>query len=66
MAQCLGFDLPAELGCAFDQSDGSRSGPARSEDVQLRQLVAVPVDVAKSVAKVTACDFSGRTLLPPC
>lgn len=38
---------------------------ARSEDVPLRQLVAVPVDVGKSVARLKACDFSGRTLLPP-
>ena len=39
---------------------------ARSEDVPLRQLVAVPVDVGKSSAKVKVCDFSGRTLLAPC
>ncbi|MPY85762.1 MAG: transposase, partial [Actinophytocola sp.] len=38
---------------------------ARSEDVSLRRLVAVPVDVGKSSAKLKACDFSGRTLLPP-
>jgi transposase len=39
---------------------------ARSEDVPLRQLVAVAVDVGKSSAKVQACDFSGRMLLAPC
>jgi hypothetical protein len=39
---------------------------ARSEDVPLRQLVAVAVDVGKSSAVVQACDFSGRTLLAPC
>ena len=39
---------------------------ARSEDVPLRQLVAVPVDVGKFSAKLQACDFSGRTLLAPC
>lgn len=39
---------------------------ARSEDVPLRQLVAVPVDVGKSSAMVQACDFSGRVLMVPC
>lgn len=39
---------------------------ARNEDVPLRRLVAVPVEVGKSSAKVKACDFSGRTLMPPC
>ncbi len=38
---------------------------ARSEDVPLRQLVAVPVDVGKSSAMLKACDFSGRVLMPP-
>jgi hypothetical protein len=37
---------------------------ARSEDVPLRQLVAVPVDVGKSSAMVMACDFAGRVLMP--
>jgi transposase len=37
---------------------------ARSEDVPLRQLVAVPVDVGKSSAMVMACDFTGRTIMP--
>lgn len=39
---------------------------ARSEDVPLRQLVAVAVDVGKSTAKLKVCDFSGRILLPSC
>lgn len=38
---------------------------ARREDVPLRLLVAVPVDVGKSSAMVRACDFSGRVLMPP-
>jgi transposase len=37
---------------------------ARTEDVPLRQLVAVPVDVGKSSAMVMACDFTGRTIMP--
>lgn len=36
---------------------------ARTEDVPLRQLVAVPVDVGKSSAMVMACDFTGRTIM---
>lgn len=39
---------------------------ARSEDVPLRQLIAVAVDVGKSSAKLKSCDFTGRVLLPPC
>jgi hypothetical protein len=38
---------------------------ARTEDAPLRQLVAVPVDVGKSSAMVMACDFTGRTIMPP-
>lgn len=37
---------------------------ARTEEVPLRQLIAVPVDVGKSSAMVMACDFTGRVLLP--
>jgi transposase len=37
---------------------------ALTEDVPLRQLVAVPVDVGKSSAVVMACDFTRRTLMP--
>jgi transposase len=37
---------------------------ARTEQVPLRELVAVPVDVGKSSAMVMACDFTGRVLLP--
>lgn len=36
---------------------------ARTEEVPLRQLVAVPVDVGKSSAMTMACDFTGRVLL---
>jgi transposase len=37
---------------------------AMTEDVPLRQLVAVPVDVGKSSAMVMACDFTRRTIMP--
>ena len=37
---------------------------SRTEEVPLRELVAVPVDVGKSSAMVMACDFTGRVLLP--
>jgi hypothetical protein len=37
---------------------------ARTEDVPLWQLVAVPVDVGKSSAMVMACDFTLRTIMP--
>ena len=37
---------------------------ARSEDVPLRQLIAVPVDVGKSSAAVMAVDFTGRAVMP--
>ena len=37
---------------------------ARSEDVPLRQLIAVAVDVGKSSAAVMACDFAGRPVMP--
>jgi transposase len=37
---------------------------ARCEDVPLRRLIAVPVDVGKSVAVVMACDFAGRVVMP--
>ena len=37
---------------------------ARTEEVPLRQLVAVPVDVGKSSAMVMACDFTRRVLMP--
>ncbi len=38
----------------------------RTEEVPLRELIAVAVDVGKSspVAMAIACDFSGRVLLP--
>ena len=36
---------------------------ARSEDVPLRRLIAVPVDVGKSSAAVMACDFAGRVVM---
>ena len=36
---------------------------ARTEEVPLRELIAVPVDVGKSSAMVMACDFTGRVLL---
>ena len=42
----------------------SRSWTARTAEVPLRQLVAVPVDVGKSMAMLMACDFTGRVLLP--
>jgi transposase len=34
------------------------------QDVPLRQMVAVPVDVGKTTAMLMACDFSRRVLLP--
>jgi transposase len=34
------------------------------QDVPLRQVVAVPVDVGKTTAMLMACDFSRRVLLP--
>jgi hypothetical protein len=34
------------------------------EEVPLRELVAVPVDVGKSSVMVMACDFTGRVLMP--
>ncbi len=37
---------------------------ARTEDLPLRQLVAVPVDVGKSSAMVMACDFARRMVMP--
>jgi transposase len=37
---------------------------ARTAEVPLRQLVAVPVDVGKTSAMMMACDFTGRVLLP--
>ena len=37
---------------------------ARTEEVPLRELIAVPVDVGKSSAMVMACDFTGRVLMP--
>lgn len=49
----------------FVQTVVSLSGwTARTEDVPLRQLVAVPVDVGKSSAMVMACDFTRRMLMP--
>jgi transposase len=42
----------------------SQGWTARTEDVPLRQLVAVPVDVGKSAAMVMACDFTRRTIMP--
>jgi hypothetical protein len=47
---------------AIDEQALART--ARTEDVPLRQLVAVPVDVGKSSAMVMACDFTGRTIMP--
>jgi transposase len=40
------------------------SWTARSAEVPLRQLVAVPVDVGKATAMLMACDFTGRVLVP--
>jgi hypothetical protein len=37
---------------------------ARTEEVPLRELIAVPVDAGKSSAMVMACDFTGRVLMP--
>jgi transposase len=37
---------------------------ARTEEVPLRELIAVPVDVGKSSAMVMACDFTGRVPMP--
>jgi transposase len=45
-------------------SGSSLEWTARTEEVPLRELIAVPVDVGKSSAMVMACDFSGRVLLP--
>jgi transposase len=36
---------------------------ARTAEVPLRQLVAVPVDVGKTTAMLMACDFTGRVVL---
>jgi hypothetical protein len=36
---------------------------ARTEEVPLRELIAVPVDAGKSSAMVMACDFTGRVLI---
>jgi transposase len=44
--------------------EDSLSWTARTADVPLRQLVAVPVDVGKTTAMVMACDFTGRMLVP--
>ena len=40
------------------------SWTARTAEVPLRQLVAVPVDVGKATAMLMACDFTGRVLAP--
>src|SRR5690348_11402602 len=40
------------------------SWTARTAEVPLRQLVAVPVDVGKTTAMLMACDFTGRVLVP--
>ncbi len=40
------------------------SWTARTAEVPLRQLVAVPVDVGKATAMLMACDFTGRVLVP--
>lgn len=40
------------------------SWTARTAEVPLRQLVAVPVDVGKTTAMLMACDFTGRVVLP--
>ncbi len=37
---------------------------ARTAEVPLRQLVAVPVDVGKATAMLMASDFTGRVLVP--
>jgi transposase len=37
---------------------------ARTADVPLRQLVAVPVDVGKATAMLMAYDFTGRVVMP--
>jgi hypothetical protein len=42
----------------------SMSWTARTAEVPLWQLVAVPVDVGKATAMLMACDFTGRVLLP--
>jgi transposase len=42
----------------------AREWTARTEEVPLRELIALPVDVGKSSAMVMACDFTGRVLLP--
>ena len=42
----------------------SLEGTARTEEIPLRELITVPVDVGKSSAMVMACDFTGRVLLP--
>jgi transposase len=44
--------------------DHAMGWTALTEDVPLRQLVAVPVDVGKSSAVVMACDFTRRMLMP--
>jgi hypothetical protein len=38
--------------------EDSKSWTARTAEVPLRQLVAVPVDVGKTTAMLTACDFT--------
>ena len=40
------------------------SWTARTAEVPLRQLVAVPVEVGKTTAMLMACDFTGRVLVP--
>jgi hypothetical protein len=40
------------------------SWTARSAEVPLRQLVAVPVDVGKTTGMLMACDVTGRVLVP--
>lgn len=62
----VGRVLPGPISsrrCVVQTVVSSLGWTARTEDVPLRQLVAVPVDVGKSSAMVMACDFTGRTVM---
>jgi hypothetical protein len=50
--------------CPLGTVEQSMSWTARTAEVPLRQLVAVPVDVGKATAMLMACDFTGRVLVP--
>src|SRR3954462_5192912 len=50
--------------CPLGTVEQSMCWTARTAEVPLRLLVAVPVDVGKTTAMLMACDFTGRVLVP--